>query len=65
MAGHIVVHQDNNQHDEDNAVYATRAQKRDGEQGGAMTAGHDELIVNGESQQRDNEKDQYQIRDGH
>ena len=28
----------------------------------AMTAGHNELVVNGECQQRENEKNQYQIR---
>ncbi|EIQ23434.1 hypothetical protein SFK315_1592 [Shigella flexneri K-315] len=65
MIRDVVIDKNDNQSDEDNAIDATTPEQRNCQQGGAVTAGHDELIVDREGQECDDEKNQYQVRDCH
>ena len=52
MAGDVVVDKNSYQAKEDNAVDSAAGKQGDSKQSRAITAGHDELIVNGIRQQR-------------
>ncbi|ENB88213.1 hypothetical protein ECP029943810_2037 [Escherichia coli P0299438.10] len=65
MIRDVVIDKNDNQSDEDNAIDATTPEQRNCQQGGAVTAGHDELIVDREGQECGDEKHQYQVRDCH
>ena len=51
MIRDVVIDKNDNQSDEDNAIDATTPEQRNCQQGGAVTAGHDELIVDREGQE--------------
>ncbi len=48
MIRDVVIDKNDNQSDEDNAIDATTPEQRNCQQSGAVTAGHDELIVDRE-----------------
>ncbi|MNN78221.1 hypothetical protein D3C81_1947520 [compost metagenome] len=65
MAGDVVVNENRDQSNEDNAIDTTTGQQGNSKQSRAITAGHDELIVDGKRQQRQDKKNQHQVRDSH
>lgn len=56
MIRDVVIDKNDNQSDEDNAIDATTPEQRNCQQGGAVTAGHDELIVDREGQECGDER---------
>lgn len=60
MIRDVVIDKNDNQSDEDNAIDATTPEQRNCQQSGAVTAGHDELIVDREGRECGDEKNQYQ-----
>lgn len=56
MIRDVVIDKNDNQSDEDNAIDATTPEQRNCQQGGAVTAGHDELIVDREGQKCGDER---------
>ena len=57
MVSNIVINQDSNEADEDNAIDAVAAEQGDSQQNGAITARHDELVVNRKREQNENKQD--------
>lgn len=60
MIRDVVIDKNDNQSDEYNAIDATTPEQRNCQQSGAVTAGHDELIVDREGRECGDEKNQYQ-----
>ena len=63
MIRDVVIDKNDNQSDEDNAIDATTPEQRNCQQGGAVMAGHEELIGDREGQECGEEKNQYRVRD--